>query len=184
VFSSPPNYGAGAAGPVRDIMRDLDELAAMRTAAGGQAQAPMPAAAAFAPGGGVGPGFGGLRMSYPPSLMGGSVPPGGLASGGYMGLGGASAWTGGMSPIVEHQPIYRPHQNGREDANAQGVRNQLYRGGSSENLSAGHGSPSGAAAGASRGDDAASVASSMAAEAEERLSRIENMLEKLTRAER
>ena len=120
-------------------------------------------------------------MSYPPSLLAGSFPPGGLASGGYMGPGGASAWAGGMSPIVEHQPMYRPHMNAPNVSTAQGVQNQSYRGG---NFSAEHGRFSGAASGASGGDETASVASSTAAEAEERLSRIENMLEKLTRAER
>ena len=170
IFSSPPNYGASAAGPVRDIMRDLDELANIRTAATGQ----WPAASAFPRGGG--PGFGGLRMSYPPTLMGRGVSGGGLSSGGYMGPGGASAWAGGMSPIVEHQPTHRPYQIDLDGTNAQVLQNQLYTGGNS--------STSGAAAGAPGGDDAGSVASSMAAEAEERLSRIEKMLEKLTRAER
>ena len=173
VFSSPPNYGASAAGPVRDIMRDLDELANMRTAATGQ----WPSASAF-PRAGGGPGFGGLRMSYPPTLMGRSFAGGGLSSGGYIGPGGASALAGGMSPIVEHQPTHRPYRNDFDGANAQGLRNQLYTGGSSSAISA--------AGGASRsgGDDAASVASSMAAEAEERLSRIEKMLENLTRGQR
>lgn len=181
MFSSPPNYGGGANGPVHDIMRDLNDLASMRTTAAGQSQVQAQAQTTFPSG--MGPGFGGQRMSYPPDLGGGLA--GGFLSGGYVAPGGASAWAGtgrgGMSPIVENQTMHRPHQSHLNVSNVQTLQSQLYTG---------HGSNGGVAASASGGDDTASVAGSsttavsMAAEAEERLSRIENMLEKLTRAER
>ena len=181
-FTSSPNYGAAAQGPVSDIMRDLNELSTMRQEAVQAAAAAAAAAQAAAQGrptsaGGLpGPMWTGGAMQQPmrqslPMQQQQQQQPMGPGFGGhrmsYPPMGGGGAWPTGaagsgfgmsqggmsaMSPIGEHA-----HMGAGFGMPAQ----QLPRRGSPEP------------------GDSASVASAHSSMAEERLNRIEAMLEKL-----